>query len=62
MISAAVPSVPGKPTTAPMHRQSVANVGAASPLWWPRLAVMALLMAAAGWAAHSIRLETELLA
>jgi len=45
-----------------MHRQSVANVGAAAPLWWPRLAVMALLMAAAGWAAHSIRLETELLA
>ncbi len=35
---------------------------AVTPHWWPRIIVMALLVAAAVWAGATIRLETELLA
>ncbi len=33
-----------------------------SPKWWPRIAVICILLVAAAWAAKTIRLETELLA
>jgi uncharacterized protein len=33
-----------------------------SPKWWPRIAIICIVLAAATWAAKTIRLETELLA
>lgn len=32
------------------------------PNWWPRIAIICIVLAAAAWAAKTIRLETELLA